>query len=87
MFDDIYSEISGFDIPVCLLGDFNCRTNTLNEIFDTEDHAAHVFNLDTAQENYQLDYIVKCGTNLQRSNQDTQVNNPGRELIDMCHCV
>ena len=36
---------------------------------------------------YLVRCVLKCDANLHRSNQDTKMNNPGRELIDTCHAM
>ena len=35
MYDDISCDISNFEHPICLIGDFNARTSTNNDIFDS----------------------------------------------------
>ena len=82
---DICDIKSKYDLPIMLIGDFNSRTGTMNDILLAE-NADEV--LDSSNFNHpDIINILKClDLPVNRSNKDTKTNNNGKKLIEMCKC-
>ena len=80
---DICDIKSKYDLPIMLIGDFNSRTGTMNDILLAE-NADEV--LDSSNFNHpDIINILKClDLPVNRSNKDTKTNNNGKKLIEMC---
>ena len=82
---DICDIKSKYDLPIMLIGDFNSRTGTINDILLVE-------NTDDVLDSSNFIYpdIINTLKNLNlpihRSNKDTKINNNGKKLIEMCKC-
>ena len=82
---DICDIKSKYDLPIMLIGDFNSRTGTMNDLLLAE-NANEV--LDSSNFNHpDIINILKClDLPVNRSNKDTKTNNNGKKLIEMCKC-
>ena len=93
LFDELAEDIinikSKYDAPICLLGDFNSRTGTLDDFTVLEEQISEICNLD----NNEIDvfnskqYFEERGLNTNRSNKDNFTNNNGYKLIELCRCL
>ena len=93
LFDELAEDIinikSKYDAPICLLGDFNSRTGTLDDFTVLEEQISEICNLD----NNEIDvfnskqYFEERGLNTNRSNKDNFTNNNGYKLIEICRCL
>ena len=70
VFESICDDISSFEFPVCILGDFNSRTGCLNDLFDNDDMPVHMYALDEAQQHYNVEYLLKNDAAITRLNED-----------------
>ena len=93
MFDILCEDIVNIScvshVPICLIGDFNSRTGTLNDFLCFEDCISKetgidMIGSDVCVSRQNLDAL---GIETSRFNQDKTVNNNGRRLIEMCRSV
>ena len=100
---DIFSDIaqylitlkSDFDIPVCLIGDFNARTGLLDYFLHIENEISNLTGLDRINHNLDMrSSLSELGFITDRFNNDLMTNSNGLHLIDMCksfdlkwHCI
>ena len=84
MYDDISCDISNFEYPVCLIGDFNARTSNNTDIFDSEDRIAQLYGLCDIENSSELIKTLLESKNFQRSNMDRIINSAGYNLLDLC---
>ena len=87
VFEDLFTDISLFDLPVCLIGDFNARTGELNDVTDCNDFVEQFYGLNEVQDFIPAEYLTRNSASFIRSNMDKKVNNSGRMLIQMCHSL
>ena len=87
IFEDIYLDIVSFDLPTCLIGDFNSRISTKSDIFDYNDYVVRNLGIEEVIENFNENCIVANGGNLLRCNEDVSMNSHGRNLLNMCHAL
>ena len=94
-FNDVFQEIENdmlelkvrYDLPVCILGDFNAHTQLMNDFIDFDHETAELTGCDLLVESRALDALSKCPNfTAHRYNQDTaDVNKNGKQLISLCH--
>ena len=93
IFDEICSDylqiLTEYNVPIMLIGDFNARTGLLDDFPIENDIILKETGLDFMND---IEFCSKTLLNslnikLNRSNQDTFVNNNGRKLIDMCRTL
>ena len=86
---DIYDLASKFDIPMCLIGDFNCRTGLISDFMTIESEISELCGLDDGIEEFNDFYSLCTSNNLPigRFNCDMQVNKHGRQLIENCQAL
>ena len=87
IFEYMYLDIVSFDMPLCLIGDFNSRVGKHNDIFDFDDYVARNEGLEATNIDFNENYVLNNGGNLNRCNKDGNLNNHGRRLLDMCHSL
>ena len=84
--DVIYIK-SRFDLPLCLLGDFNARTGTLNDFLESKDKVLNLTGFDFSDDDDDTDILKalqESGITTNRYNNDSHVNNNGKKLIEIC---
>ena len=71
---------------VFLTGDFNARTQTLEDFLDADDFLVRHFDFDVSmQEFYNASSLLsKFNMNRKRSSKDKKINNEGRLLLNIC---
>ena len=81
-----YDINSKYDLPVMLIGDFNSRTGTINDILLIE-NTDNV--LDPSNFIYPdiINTLKRLNLPIHRSNKDTKINNNGKQLIELCKCL
>ena len=94
-FNDVFQEIENdmlelkawYDLPVCILGDFNAHTQLMNDLIDFDHETAELTGCNLLVESRALDTLSKCPNfTAHRYNQDTaDVNKNGKQLISLCH--
>ena len=90
IFDEIKEDVirlkSSYDVPICLIGDFNSRTSTLDDFITLDEHISIIYNLDDLDREAfnSKQYFEKHGINTTRSNTDKCTNNNGYKLIELC---
>ena len=84
LFEDLTSDINinrDQNLPILLIGDFNSRTGSLNEI-NVLDHSDEI-------DNYTFPNIINLletsNIPFERKNLDKKTNNNGKKLINMCN--
>ena len=82
-------EISNMSILhkyVFLTGDFNARTQTLDDFMDADDFLAKHFDFDESMQDFYNASSVLSQVNMSRnrSSQDKTANNEGRFLLEVC---
>ena len=87
--EDIVNISCVSHVPICLIGDFNSRTGTLNDFLCFEDCISNetgidMIGSDVCVSRQNLDAL---GIETSRFNQDKAVINNGRRLIEMCKSV
>ena len=87
IFEHVYLDILSFDLPVCMMGDFNSRTGTYDDIFDFNEYVARNEGLEEMNTNFNENCILNNGGNLSRCNEDSTLNNHGRKLLDLCQAL
>ena len=88
---DIFSDIAqdlitlktDFNIPVCLIGDFNARTGLLDDFLHIENEISNLTGLDRINHNLDM-RSSELGFITHRFN-DLMTNSNGLHLIDMCN--
>ena len=86
IFGDLTSDIKyikdKYEMPLMLVGDFNSRTGTLNDIMLLENDDV----LDESNFEYLdiLNFFNSTNVQIKRKNIDPKVDNNGRKLIEMC---
>ena len=82
---DICDLKSKYDLPIMLIGDFNSRTGTINDILLIE-NTDNV--LDPSNFIYPdiINTLKSLNIPIHRSNKDAKANNNGKKLIEMCKC-
>ena len=82
---DICSIRTKYDLPLMLVGDFNSRTGTMNDIMlnETFDDVLDISNF--LYPNI-LDTFKRLNIPISRTNKDRPTNNNGEDLIDLCLC-
>ena len=89
-FTDLALEIcdikSKYDLPIMLIGDFNSRTGSLNDILlmENNDDVLDASNFDYPDI---INILNDLNLPVNRSNKDIKINNNGKKLIDMCKCL
>ena len=86
---DIYDLSSKYDIPLCMIGDFNCRTGLLTDFMAFEEEISECCGLDTSIEEFG-DFHSMCLKKrlpIDRFNCDKQCNKHGRQLIENCQAL
>ena len=82
---DIVNLNSKFDIPICLTGDFNARTSTLDDFITLEDGVNNndlsLIESNSFVSNQNLDAL---GIEMNRLNCDKKTNNNGYKLVELC---
>ena len=83
---DISTLKNTYQLPICLIGDLNAHTGSLDDSFVVEpsiinncelnDFAQELFDINTNNDN-----TILCG---KRVNRDPKINNIGKFLIDCC---
>ena len=90
---DIFSDIaqdlitlkSDFNIPVCLIGDFNARTGLLDDFLHIENEISNLTGLDRINHNLDMrGTLSELGFITDRFNNDLMTNSNGLHLTDMC---
>ena len=88
-FEDLALDMAhiqeNYDLPFMLIGDFNSRTGTLNEIMMSESDDI-IFDSSNFKYPDVLDILKSLNIPFERSSKDRIKNNNGRNLIDMCKC-
>ena len=44
--EDIISLKSSYEVPICIMGDFNSRTSTLDDFITLDEHISIIYNLE-----------------------------------------
>ena len=91
MFEIIKRDLStlkySYKLPMCIIGDLNAHTGSLDDTFIIERSVINICELnEIAQELFDINSNVNsthlvCG---KRSNKDTKVNDNGKQLIECC---
>ena len=89
VFEDILSDCSSiqakFQVPVCILGDFNSRTGVLDDFLDLENLLSFEAGLDASCNDFNSRQALEClGLCTKRFSMDTSTNNNGYKLIELC---
>ena len=90
LFDQIEHDVcllqNNYNVPICLVGDFNARTATLSDFLDIEPEVARITGFDQCN-NHSVtkEIFMEMGIPIERHNQDPSTNNKGRKLIELCH--
>ena len=89
IYDDITNIISKYNIPVCLIGDFNSRTGELDDYLFIESEIINFCNLnDIASDIFPLNFLYENpNISNKRCNEDKITNNNGEMLIEMCKAL
>ena len=89
IYDDITNIISKYNIPVCLIGDFNSRTGELDDYLFIESEIINFCNLnDIANDIFPLNFLYENpNISNKRCNEDKITNNNGEMLIEMCKAL
>ena len=68
-----------FDLPICLVGDFNSRTGNLADFIEDEEFSRNKteYNDEDGDDNFRCTLPVRCNT-------DTSVNKNGTNLLELC---
>ena len=93
MFDDISNDFiflkNKFDLPLCLIGDFNARTGDCSELLLDEECINSFTTQPTTYRNCEeLHRSDLFNTTIcpDRNNKDKVINNHGKHLIELCKC-
>ena len=83
---DINNIQSKYELPILLVGDFNSRTGSLNDIMmlETQDD---ILDATTFKHPDVIKTLSSLNMPAKRTNKDTKINNNGRKLIEMCKCL
>ena len=88
-FEDLALDMAhiqeNYDLPFMIIGDFNSRTGTLNEIMMSETDDI-IFDSSNFKYPDVLDIMKSLNIPFERSSKARIKNNNGRNLIDMCKC-
>ena len=88
-FEDLASDIDlikeSLDLPFLLIGDFNSRTGTLNEIMILESDD-NIFDETYFKYRDYIDILKHLNLPVNRVSKDKTNNNNGRALIELCKC-
>ena len=83
--DDLLNIQTTLHAPVCLIGDFNARTGLLDDFLDLDQNVAVYTGISNDPEWCDLkEQLSMDGVEVNRFNYDTEVNNNGRRLIELC---
>ena len=80
IFEDIYFDITSFELPVCMLGDFNSRVGQLSDL-PSNDMLDKIFDIPN-QLNDVLLHLSKNDIVFDRFSVDFKVNNSGHAFIE-----
>ena len=82
--DDISDDLYNFELPVCLIGDYNSRTGEVDDLFDNQDYIVEHFGLNEIDTIPDFIRYNQNNGSFKRINKDKTINVPGRNLIDLC---
>ena len=83
-FHDLQNDIIDFDLPICLMGDWNARTARLADVFDYDDYVAKLHGLSDIDNDKELELFHNNNVSMVRNNQDSKNNKSGVLLCDIC---
>ena len=84
IFEDISDDLYKFDLPVCLIGDYNSRTGELDDLFNNQDYIAEHFGLNEIDTIPDFIRNAQYESSFKRCNKDKTTNVSGRNLIELC---
>ena len=84
-FDDIQRDIIDFDLPICIIGDWNARTAKLKDVIDYDDYVARLHGLNDVYVYNEIDCFMKNKVDIVRKNNDQKSNTSGSILCELCH--
>ena len=90
MFDAIRNDVwnlkINYNVPICLIGDFNSRTGTMDDVMVIEQSIINTCEIEAfAQELFDMSSINDSDTLCEKiHNKDIVVNGNGEALIDLC---
>ena len=79
-----YSINCKYNLPLCILGDFNSRTGNLKDYVDNDFNNSSDNNFLPPDLNDTVDNLNHLGIPLDRSSKDSKINNNGYKLVDLC---
>ena len=84
--EDIISLKSSYDVPICIIGDFNSRTSTLDDFVTLDEQITIIYNLEELEREAfnSKQYFEEHGIKTTRSNIDKITNNNVYKLIGLC---
>ena len=90
VYEKIENDIVNFkslhsEARLCLMGDFNSRTGLLDDCCEIDNQILEASGFSHSNEVNVIDYLIECGIPESRCNQDKNVNNNGRKLIELCN--
>ena len=87
--EDILLIKEQYDVPICIVGDLNSRTGTLDDFITIDDHVARSIDLDIIDSDmfsskFNLD---NKGFETNRFSKDNVISANGKQLIEMCRAT
>ena len=89
MFDDIATDLiklnNLYNLPFCLLGDFNARTGLESELeYGDSVDCSNNYYLDNSESTVPNQHFSHCDISLVRYNRDKEINNHGNKFLEIC---
>ena len=76
-----------YNIPICMIGDFNARTAAVRDFLDIEPEIISITNISLVRGNnypFTKESFVEMGIPMERHQQDTSTNDNGENLVELC---
>ena len=89
MLEDILKLKERYDVPICIVGDLNSRTGTLDDFVTIDDHVARSMNLDNVETEIfsSKSDLMNKGFDTNRYSKDITSNDNGHQLIEVCRAA
>ncbi len=89
LMDTLLTINEEYELPVCLVGDFNARTGRLEDLVALDPHIAEEAGLSQLENDIfvNVDRLESLNVSLLRKNSDNKCNSHGYKLVDLCKCT
>ena len=78
-----------YDVPICIVGDLNSHTGSLDDFVTIDDHVARSMNLDNVESEIfsSKTDLANKGFDANRYSKDSTCNDNGHQLIEVCRAA